>query len=284
MKKGLGKGLDALFADNAADVSQDAPVMLRLTEIEPNRGQPRKHFEDTALETLAESIREHGILQPLVVRPMPGSGAYQLVAGERRWRAARMAGLTEAPVVIRELDDRQAMELTLIENLQREDLDPIEEAEGYDALIDNFGLTQDEVAQRVGRSRPAVANALRLLNLPQSVRDMVQSGALSSGHARALLSIEDPERMKSIAELIVAKGLSVRMVEKMLSKKPQEKQPSPPRERGVLAFEVESGLTERLGRKVKVVEGKNRGIIELEYYGDDDLKQLAQILAGGQDY
>lgn len=226
MKRGLGKGLDALFADNAVESARDAKgsTMLRLSEIEPNRGQPRKTFDEEALSQLADSIRQHGVLQPLMVRPNPGMNGYQLVAGERRWRAARMVGLTEVPVVIKELDDLQVMEIGLIENLQREDLNPIEEAEGYRTLMETFHLTQDEVAQKVGKSRSAVANAMRLLNLPDRVSDMVRNGDLSQGHARTLLSLENPDQMLIVAEDIIKKGLSVRNVEKMMKRgeKPQE--------------------------------------------------------------
>jgi ParB family chromosome partitioning protein len=280
VKKGLGKGLDALFADNATDLELGAQVKLWLTEIEPNRGQPRKEFDEMSLNALAESIKEYGILQPLVVRPIQGSGTYQIVAGERRWRAARMAGLSEVPVVIKELDERQAMEIALVENLQREDLNPIEEAEGYHTLMENFGLTQDEVSKRVGRSRPAVANALRLLGLPGSVLDMVKTGVLSAGHARALLSSGDMSQIKPIADEIVSKGLTVRAVEKLLqSKNPKTKNIDAAKNQNVLSFEIERALSERLGRKVKVITGKNRGILEVEFYGEEDLKQLARLLA-----
>jgi ParB family chromosome partitioning protein len=279
VKKGLGKGLEALFADNATDMDQGANVTLRISEIEPNRGQPRKQFDEAALTALAESIREHGILQPLVVRPIPDSGAFQLVAGERRWRAARMAGLNEVPVVIKELDDRQAMEIALIENLQREDLNPIEEADGYHTLMESFGLTQDEVSQRVGRSRPAVANALRLLGLPGSVLNMVKSGSLSAGHARALLASDDPGRMKAFADEIVSKGLTVRDVEKRLRPENHKAKKEDPIKADVVIFEIERSLSEQLGRKVRVVSGKNRGVLEVEYYGEEDLKQLARQLA-----
>jgi ParB family chromosome partitioning protein len=280
VKKGLGKGLDALFADNATDLGQGSPVVLRLTEIEPNRGQPRKQFDEEALIGLSESIKEHGILQPLVVRPIPGSGVYQLVAGERRWRAARMAGLSEAPVVIKELDDTQAMEIALIENLQREDLNPIEEAEGYHMLIEDFGLTQDVVSKRVGKSRPAVANALRLLSLPPNVLDMVKAGKLSAGHARALLATESTERIKTVADEVVSKGLTVRAVEKLMKPVNTEARAPAAKKPDVVAYEIERGLSERLGRKVKVVAGKNRGVLEMEFYGEDDLKQLARMLTG----
>ena len=217
MKRGLGKGLDALFADNAAE-EDVTPVKLRLSEIEPNSGQPRRAFNEEALSQLADSIRAHGVLQPLVVRPIPGTGTYQLVAGERRWRAARMAGLTDVPVIIREMDDAAVMEVALIENLQREDLNPMEEAQGFSTLMESYGFTQDEVAERVGKSRPAVANTLRLLGLPEEVRGMVSGKKLSQGHARALFGLEKPETMCAFARLTVQKGLSVRELERLVKR------------------------------------------------------------------
>lgn len=280
VKKGLGKGLDALFADNATELETGSQVMLRLTEIEPNRGQPRKQFDEAALTALAESIRENGVLQPLVVRPLQGTGTYQLVAGERRWRASRMAGLSEVPVVIRDLDDRQTMEIALIENLQREDLNPIEEAEGYHTLMENFGLTQDVVSQRVGKSRPAVANALRLLGLPKDVLNMVQANEISAGHARALLASEDKDQIVELAKQIVSKGLTVRAVEKMMKPVKQKANKDQPQRQNVTAFEIEQVLADRLGRKVKVTIGKNSGVLEIEFYGEEDLKELSRLIAG----
>lgn len=279
MKRGLGKGLDALFEDSAADASQSGgTVTLKITEIEPNKGQPRKSFNEEALRQLADSIKQNGILQPLLVRPIKGESGYQLVAGERRWRAARMAGISQVPVIIKELNDQQVMAVALIENLQREDLNPVEEAEGYKQLMDSYNLTQDEVAQKVGKSRPAVTNAMRLLNLPKSVLKMVKNGELSQGHARTLLTLEDEEVIKELADEIINKGLSVRAVEKLVRNAQSDK---PPSRRGlavkvnVVESEVESCLTEILGRKVSVKPGKNKGIIEIEYYGEDDLKALA---------
>jgi ParB family chromosome partitioning protein len=299
VKRGLGKGLDALFADNAADASEQggSPVMLRLTEIEPNREQPRKSFDEEALSQLADSIREHGVLQPLLVRPLPGLGSYQLVAGERRWRAARMAGLSEVPVVIREMEEHEVMEIALIENLQREDLNAIEEAEGYRTLMDAYDLTQDEVSKRVGKSRSAVANAMRLLGLPAGVRETVRRGELSQGHARALLALEDDDAIARLAAEILKKGLSVRAVEKLVHRYKKEEQRQTQTEEtpenaqgaaghgpeewgGVLALEAERSLTEYLGRKVRVNEGKNKGEILIEYYGDEDLKELLKKIAG----
>jgi ParB family chromosome partitioning protein len=278
-KTGLGRGLDALFTDNAVDsLSSSGSSLLRLTEIEPNREQPRKTFDQKALNELADSISKNGVLQPLLVRPMP-DGSYQLVAGERRWRASRIAGLTEVPVVIKELSDEQAMEIALIENLQREDLNPIEEAEGLQLLIDRYGLTQEEAANRVGRSRPAIANSLRLLNLPPDIRDLTRTGKLSAGHARALLSFEKTADMLALAEEIQKKDLSVRDVEKIAksrAKKPSAK-PVPRKNKDVFFGEVELALTESLGRKVKVVAGKKGGVLELEFFDKEDLKKLVSL-------
>lgn len=280
-KGGLGRGLDALFAEAAADTEAGGVTTLKLSEIEPNREQPRKNFDENALAQLADSIRQHGVLQPLLVRPLATGGGYQLVAGERRWRAARMAGLSEVPVVIKEFSDEQVVAIALIENLQREDLNPIEEAEGYRTLMDRFNLTQDEVSQRVGKSRPVIANALRLLTLPDEVLQMVKDGRLTAGHARTLLSLPDEGSIKQLAQDIIKKGLSVREVEKIvkrqLSGEPPSRQPAAPT---VLESEVARVLTERLGRKVVVVSGKNKGLVEIEFYGEDDLKALSKTLAG----
>ena len=218
-KSGLGKGLDALFFDNDSGEKQDSgAMMVRLSEIEPNKGQPRKTFDENALAELADSIREHGIIQPLLVRKL-SNGGYQLVAGERRWRASRMIGLDEVPVVVKDLSDTEVMELGLIENLQREDLNPLEEAAGYKELMATYGLTQDQVAKRVGKSRSAIANSLRLLNLPEQVRPYLMNGELTMGHAKALLGLSSEAAMVSAAKEAVAKGLSVREVEKLASKK-----------------------------------------------------------------
>lgn len=278
MKKGgLGKGLDALFTDNTTGDAV-APVALRISEIEPNAAQPRKEFEPEALAQLADSIRQHGILQPLVVRPIPGTGTYQLVAGERRWRAARMAGLSEAPVVIREMNDAAVLEIALIENLQREDLNPLEEAEGFQQLMEQYGLTQDEVAAQVGRSRPAVANALRLLGLPEDVRRMVREGKLSQGHARTLLALPDETAIREVADVVIAKGLSVRALEALVKRMQKPEQPA--RLPTVLAAEAARSLSECMGRKVRVTEGRGKGTLTLEYYGEDDLRALVQMLGG----
>lgn len=286
MKRGLGKGLDALFTDNATEGQNEGVISLRISEIEPNKTQPRKDFGEEALSQLADSIRQHGVLQPLTVRPIPGSGNYQLVAGERRWRASRMAGLTEVPVIIREMSDHEAMEIALIENLQREDLNPIEEARGFQTLMDTYQMTQDEIAKRVGKSRPAVTNALRLLNLPVKLLEMVRQGDLSQGQARTLLSIGDENRMQEAAEEVVSRGLSVREVEKLV--KQAEKAQADPPEKGtepkkesMITGEVERNLSEWLGRKVKITQGKKKGCIEIEYYDEEDLKHLSMQLSGG---
>ena len=277
-KKGLGKGLEALFADNATDLGEGMQVTLRLSEIEPNRGQPRHNFDEEALEALAQSIRDNGVLQPLVVRPIEGSERYQLVAGERRWRASRMAGLSEVPVVIKDLDDRATFEIALIENLQREDLDPVEEAKGYRALMDEFGMTQEDVAAKIGKSRPAVANSLRLLSLPEDLLDMVSEGTLSEGHGRALLACQDEERMRLLAGEAVKKGLTVRAVEKLA--KPSAKKKPTASKKDVTEYEIEQSLSERFGRKVKVSRGRKGGRVEIEFYDEDDLRALSRMLAG----
>lgn len=274
-KGGLGKGLDALFIDNTTD---NGPVTLRISEIEPNRSQPRKEFDEAALADLADSIREHGVIQPLLVRPLP-SGGYQLVAGERRWRASRMAGLSEVPVVIRELSDHETMELALIENLQRQDLNPIEEAEGYERLMKQFGLTQEQVAKRVVKSRSAVANALRLLALPTEVRTMVSEGEISGGHARAVLAVNEADKRVEAARQMV--GLSVRQSEalaKRMNKKTVEKPEQSPEVSVDYIAELEKELEGALGRKISIQQGKHSGQLTLEYYGAEDLERLSEAL------
>lgn len=281
-KGGLGRGLDALFADNSVEESSSASaVKLNLNEIEPNKEQPRKTFDEKALAELADSIAQHGVIQPLLVRPMP-DGSYQLVAGERRWRAARRAGLSEVPVVIREMSDSEMMELALIENLQREDLNPIEEAEGLQQLIETYGLTQETAAARVGRSRPAVANALRLLSLPAPILAITREGKISAGHARALLSLGDMEKMMELAEQIVKKDISVREAERlakaMAKEKTQQKKHIPRRD--TFYDEVELALTNSLGRRIKVNVNKkeNRGTIEIEFFDQNDLSDISKLL------
>ena len=280
-KGGLGRGLDALFADNSIEeIASTSAVKLKIMDIEPNREQPRKIFDEDALAELADSIAKHGVIQPLLVRPMP-DGSYQLVAGERRWRASRMAGLTEVPVVIKELSDDEAMALALIENLQREDLNAIEEAQGIKALMDTLSLTQDEAAERVGKSRPAVANALRLLKLPDSVIALVSDGKLSPGHARALLGFKDEQDIIETADLIIEKGLTVRDVEKLVKKRNKEPKAEKPAARRASYYdEVELALTDFLGRKVKVgtKPGKESGVLEIDFFDKDDLTRLADAL------
>lgn len=280
-KGGLGRGLDALFADNSIEeIASTSAVKLKIMDIEPNRDQPRKIFDEDALAELADSIAKHGVIQPLLVRPMP-DGSYQLVAGERRWRASRMAGLTDVPVVIKELSDDEAMALALIENLQREDLNAIEEAQGIKALMDTLSLTQDEAAERVGKSRPAVANALRLLKLPDSVIALVSDGKLSPGHARALLGFKDEQDIIETADLIIEKGLTVRDVEKLVKKRNKEPKAEKPAARRASYYdEVELALTDFLGRKVKVgtKPGKESGVLEIDFFDKDDLTRLADAL------
>ena len=275
---GLGGGLDSLFEENATEVQVKKTV--RLSEIEPNRSQPRKNFDDATIQALADSIREHGMLQPVLVRPMP-AGGYQIVAGERRWRAARMLGMDEVPVVIREMSDLEAAQIALIENLQREELNPIEEALGYRRLQDDFEMKQEDIAKTVGRSRSAIANAIRLLRLPDEVQDLLVDGSISAGHARALLGIADEELMIAVANKAAAGLLTVRQIEKIasdLDKAEQEQEEASPRMHSYYG-EVEQSLHDRLGRKVKVQFKKNKGTLTLEFYDDDDLRELAHLLS-----
>lgn len=275
---GLGKGLDLIFMENETEDAGGA-VTLNIGEIEPNRNQPRTDFDEEALRELADSIAQHGILQPLLVRPLP-DGGYQLVAGERRWRASRMAGVTEIPVVIREMSDSEMMQISMIENLQRENLNPIEEAMGYRTLSEEYGLTQEEISKSVGKSRPVIANALRLLKLPETVLEMVKNGDISSGHARALLAIEDEQTLLETAEAIVKNDLTVRDIEKFAKKaKEQKKKSAPPvHSRNSFFDEVELALNEHLSRKVKVRNAKDgtSGILEIEFYSEEDLGELAK--------
>ena len=275
---GLGKGLNAIFIENDSE-DNNGSVTLKISEIEPNRSQPRKEFEEKALSELAESISKHGLLQPLLVRPLP-LGGYQIVAGERRYRACRMAGITEVPVIIRELGDTETMEIALIENLQREDLTPIEEALGYQVLIDEPGFSQEEVAQSVGKSRPAIANSLRLLKLPQSILDLVSDGKISAGHARALLTLEDERLMQELAEEIIKKDLSVRQVEKICKQKPKPEKEEVSEKKPSFYSMVELALNESLGRKIKVSKnkGKQGGILQIEFYSDEELTELSNKL------
>lgn len=277
-KAGLGKGLDALFIDNSTQEKGD--MLVSINDIEPNRDQPRKFFDEAALQELAESIATHGIIQPLLVRPL-SDGGYQLIAGERRWRASRIAGLTQVPVVIREMTDKEAMELALIENLQREDLNPIEEAEGFKQLMDTYAMTQEQAAQRVGKSRPAVANALRLLVLPQQVLDLVKQGKLSSGHARTLLPLTDETLIIKLAEEIIAKSLSVRETERIVKTllKPAEEKIKRRSKRDSFFDECELAIRETMGRQAKIKLSKgNKGTLEIEFFNKEDLEDIVSAL------
>ena len=271
--RGLGRGINALFAENTPDDEKDS-LFLLINDIEPNRDQPRSIFDETSLSQLADSIAEHGILQPLLVRPM-SDGSYQIVAGERRWRAAKMAGLSAVPVVIKELNDSEAAIFALIENLQREDLNPVEEAAGIKRLIDEFGLTQEQAAQKLSKSRPAIANALRLLNLPEPTLGLLIENKLSPGHARALLALPDEETIARLSADIAKRGLSVRETEKLIKSiskihKPK-KEPAP---RDLFYKEVELALASVLGRKIKIIEKKSGGTIEIEFFDREDLASL----------
>ena len=277
--KGLGKGLDALLGDDFTNEPEvKSSLFLPISQVESCASQPRKQFDPDALADLADSIRQHGIIQPLTVRKLQ-SGYYQIIAGERRWRAARMAGLSQVPVVVIEADDRKAMELAMIENLQREDLNPMEEAEGYHTLMEQYGLTQEETSQRVGKSRSAVANALRLLNLCKAVRELVEEGKLTGGHARALVPLTADVQQKAAA-IIVKDDLSVRQTELLVKKLTAEKPDKPAKDATSVDYAAEAAreLGERLGRPCKIVTGKKKGRIELEYFGTDDLNALLEAL------
>lgn len=276
---GLGSGLDSLFSDNMTEVQ--VKKTLRITEIEPNREQPRKNFSDEAITALAESIRDHGMLQPILVRPME-DGSYRIVAGERRWRAARMLGLDEVPVNIKEMTDTEAAQLALIENLQRENLNPVEEAMGFKELIEKYGMTQDAVAKTIGRSRSSVSNSMRILALPDRILNMVEDGELSLGHAKALLSFENEDLMIATAVKAANGGLTVRQVERAAQKSLEnEDEQSEKSNRRIDNYfvEVELSLKEALGRKVKVDYGKNKGALTLEFYDKDDLAAIVKRLA-----
>ncbi len=274
-KGGLGSGLGSLFLENTSDVQ--VKKVLRISEIEPNRDQPRKKFSDEAITALAESIREHGMIQPILVRPI-SNGGYQIVAGERRWRAARMLGMDEVPVNIRELSDSEAMQIAIIENLQRENLNPVEEAAGYSDLIEKYGMTQDKVAKMVGKSRSAIANTVRLLSLPEKVLKMLENGDISAGHGRALLGFENEEELIATAERACGDGLTVRQVEKAAQKSASNEEPVSNKKIDNYFVEMELSLNERLGRRVKVDYGKNKGALILEFYDKEDLAALADKL------
>jgi ParB family chromosome partitioning protein len=277
--KGLGRGLGALLGDFAEETVESSPYqLLPIYKVEPNRSQPRQDFDEEELQALSESISIHGVIQPVTVRQLE-SGYYQIIAGERRWRAARMAELTEIPVVIVEADDKKAMELALIENLQRQDLNPVEEALGYQSLMEDYGLTQEEAAGRVGKSRPAVANALRLLSLPGDVLEMLRNGKLTAGHARAVLSLKTEKKQLEAAQKISALGLSVRQAELLC--KNMGKEPAPEKKVTLevnYVAECEKSLSKHLGRGVKIVNGKRKGRFELEFYGQEDLQVLLEAL------
>lgn len=285
-KSGLGRGLNALFEENA--LSGQTVTTLRISEISPSKNQPRKEFEAEALEELADSIRLHGVLQPILV--VQEESGYRIVAGERRWRASRMAGLSEVPVIIKELDERSIMEISLIENLQRENLNPIEEAEGYRSLIDVFELSQEEVAQRVGKSRPGISNSLRLLQLPEALITGLSHGKLSPGHAKVLLGLSDPELVTTLGSAAMAGGMSVRELEravKRVQSKPPLPKPTAVSDRSHFIDEVELALKNELGRKVKITADDKKaghGRLEIEFYSEEDLAEISRRLAGKNHY
>ena len=282
-KKGLGIGLDALFAANDMEDEQGSELLtLPISKVEPRKEQPREYFDEQALQDLSESIAQYGVIQPIVARKLD-NGFYQIIAGERRWRASRLAGLTEVPVRVIEADDRRTAELALVENLQREDLNPIEEAKGYKTLMEEYGLTQEETAKSVGRSRPAITNALRLLSLSQEVMDLVEKGELSAGHARALVSVSDKDKQYELAKQVIDNSYSVRKTEQLCSALNKTKKPSAKSENSDplavdYAAEAANELTKILGRKVRLVEGPKTGKIELEFYSADDREALIDQL------
>ena len=284
--RGLGKGLGALLGDAALQTQEGGSVLLPISQVEPGLKQPRKRFDESALNDLADSIRIHGLIQPLTVRRL-ASGYYQIIAGERRWRASKLAGLSEIPAVVVEADDRKVMELGLIENLQREDLNPVEEANGFQVLMDEYGHTPEEGAQRVGKSRSAVANALRLLALPDAVHLLLEEGRLSAGHARAILSVSRKDQQKRLAQIVIDEDLSVRQTEsaaKRLNHLAEEADtiggpsPKPEDPNKIYREAAAKDLTSRFGRKVSIVHGAKKGKVELEYYDDEDLTALLELL------
>ena len=279
---GLGKGLDSLFADTPETIEEDRAVTaLPIREIEPDPDQPRKHFDEDTLAALAASITENGLLQPIAVRPKPLGTGYLIIAGERRWRAARLAGLDEVPVLIKDVTDEQAAALALIENLQREDLDPIEEAEGCQQLIEKYGLTQETAAKRLGKSRSSLANTLRLLALPDPVRDQVRTGKLSAGHAKALLGLSDSGRMEEAARLIEAKGMNVRQAEALcrkLNKPPRAPKTQDPFTRPKVAVELEAALKDVTGSEVRISYKNGKGSLQIDFYSDEQLAAYARLL------
>lgn len=286
-KKGLGLGIDAIWEDNDFAIEQprteEGICTLRVSDIEPNREQPRKAFDQEALQALANSIEQHGLIQPLLVEPLEG-GRYRIIAGERRWRACRMAGVEEVPAVVRTVTQQQNMEIALIENLQREDLNPIEEAQGYRSLAEVYHMTQEQIAASVGKSRPAVANALRLLHLPEQMMDFVASGELSTGHAKALMALEE-EQMLSLANRVISEGLTVRQTESLVKKalSPAKEKPSFDREVVLALKEMESAAAQAVGNKVIIHHSpKNTGKVEIKYHSVDELEKIMDILKGGE--
>ena len=278
-KRGLGTGLDVLFAANDFDEEESELLNVPLSKVEPRREQPRERFDEQALQDLADSIAQYGLIQPITVRRLD-SGYYQIIAGERRWRAARLAGLSEVPVRVIEADDRRTAELALVENLQRQDLNPMEEARGYLSLMQDYGLTQEEAARSVGRSRPAVANALRLLTLSPELRELVETGLLSAGHARALIPLNNDPRQLDAANEVIARELSVRKTEQLAARLQKEPKPEPEKDPLAVdyAAEVSEALSRTIGRKVRLIEGKKGGRIEIEYIGADDREALIKLL------
>ena len=276
-KKGLGRGIESLFTENSLEkINNSSTEKVKLVDIVPNKDQPRKRFNESALSELADSISQHGVIQPLLVRPLSG-GTYQLVAGERRWRASRIAGLKEVPVVIKDLSDEEASVIAMIENLQREDLNAIEEADGIKYLMTKYGLTQEEVSERVGKSRSAVANSLRLLKLPESVSEYVRDGIISAGHAKALLPLEDEDKMVSLCNTIIKDNLSVREVEKIVKSMLTEKKQKKKKAKDKFFDEVELSLNDTLKRKIKINStAKNKGTITIEFFDKDDLKNFVK--------
>ena len=279
-KKGLGRGLNSLFDEAPTEEENDNVVSLKINSIEPNKNQPRKQFDKEKLEALTESIKEHGLIQPIIV--VKNNDMYKIVAGERRWRAAKKAGLTEIPVVIRSYTDSEIAQIALIENLQREDLNPIEEAIGYQTLINDFNMTQEAVSSRIGKSRSAIANSIRLLSLDPPIQAKLISGEISSGHARALLSIENTDIRMIVLENILSKGLNVRQTESLAKQlqnaKPEKSKPVIDEQVRAQLDEIENGLSSRFGTKVKLVHNSKRGKIEIEYFGNDDLERILQLL------
>lgn len=275
-KNGLGKGLGALIRENEQDVTSSAAVTeLKITELEANQNQPRRFFDDQALQELSGSIKEHGVVQPIIVRKLDDN--YQIVAGERRWRAARLAGLKTVPVVIKDYSNVQVMEIALIENLQRQDLNSIEEALAYKSLIEEHDMTQEDISEKIGKSRSAIANTLRLLNLPQEIRDMVVHGKISAGHARALLAIEDKKKQLEIAQKIIEQQLNVRDIEKLVMQKDKTDKIKENR-KDVEIVELEEQLKKTFATKVSIIHKKNKGKIEIEYYSNDDLERILELL------